>query len=506
MNEDSQTRTIRLENVGPIDRLSIPLPDAGVVVLRGRNGAGKSHALAAVDSLIGGRGRPPCRDGARKGLVEGVGAKITIGRSTRRTGEAEVVTLEGRLDISQLVQPPIKDEEAADRQRIKALIQLSGQPADAQTFKTILPDDIELGELLAPGDLAGDPVSVASKIKRALEAEARRFERTAADALSRANTLEGQIGDAALDVLDEQDAVEQRRGAEAELEKALLALRELETRAEQVEQRRQQAEKAKQTLDSLRSQVPADQSIESLEVEEAELAGKIEKLERALAVARERRQQLRRQLDQARRVQAQIEQLEQVVAKVPEPVPGEQIEQARQAVAEARKEYDRAVEAVRIYRIQQQALEARQQLRAAEISAERLRRAARATDDVLNDLVGRVTGRLRVEAGRLVCDTDRGVEPFSELSPGERWRIALEIAVEQVGQGGLVTVPQECWEGLDPINRAEIAEIARQVGVVILTAEADQCEEIRAEIAGDASGGHRAAEEAATQAVKEGPR
>lgn len=31
-------RTIELQNVGPIDRLSIPLPEAGVVVLRGRNG------------------------------------------------------------------------------------------------------------------------------------------------------------------------------------------------------------------------------------------------------------------------------------------------------------------------------------------------------------------------------------------------------------------------------------------------------------------------------------
>lgn len=90
--------------------------------------------------------------------------------------------------------------------------------------------------------------------------------------------------------------------------------------------------------------------------------------------------------------------------------------------------------------------------------------------------------RLRVEGGRLVCDTDRGVEAFGELSPGERWRIALEIAVEQVGEGGLVTVPQEAWEALDSVNRAEIAEIAKQVGVVLLTAEADEHAEIAAEV------------------------
>ncbi len=38
------------------------------------------------------------------------------------------------------------------------------------------------------------------------------------------------------------------------------------------------------------------------------------------------------------------------------------------------------------------------------------------------------------------------------------------------------------WEALDPINRAEIAEIAKQVGVVILTAEADKHEQIEVEV------------------------
>jgi predicted ATPase len=143
-------RMVEIQNVGPIEKLSIPLPASGVVVLRGRNGVGKSHALAAIDSLISGRGKPPCRDGAEKGLVEGFGARLTIGRSQRRTGEAEVITLEGRLDISQLVQPPLKDEEAADRQRIKALVQLSGQSADLEAFAHIIPQGMTVDELVPP--------------------------------------------------------------------------------------------------------------------------------------------------------------------------------------------------------------------------------------------------------------------------------------------------------------------------------------------------------------------
>lgn len=470
-------REVVIQNVGPIERLAIPLPDAGVVVLHGRNGVGKSHALAAVDSLVGGRGKVPCRDGAKNGIVEGVGAKITIGRSTRRTGEAEVVTLEGRLDISQLVAPPIKDEESADRTRIKALIQLSGASADPKAFTSILPNDIALGELVSPTDLErDDPVTLAGKIKRALEAEARRFEKIAEDAEAKAAGIEATIDEEALEAgLD-------RASAEAELQQALVQLRELETRDEEARNRRSQVEKSKQLLAHLRSQIPPDQSIAGLEAEESELNDKIQRLQQALAVAQERRQQVRRQLSQARTVASQIAQLESIVGEVPEAVPAETIEAARKAVEEARRRHEAAIGSDRA---RQLAVKAKEHREAADLSrwaAEAVRNVAHATDDVLSDLVGRVTSRLRVEEGRLVCDTDRGAEPFSELSPGERWRIALEIAVEQLGKGGIVTVPQEAWEALDPINRAEIAEIAKEVGVVILTAEADDHQQITAEV------------------------
>jgi len=468
------TKTIRIENVGPIERLAIPLPEAGVVVLRGRNGTGKSHALAAVDSLVGGRGRPPCRDHAKRGLVEGMGARLTIGRSTRRSGEAEVITLEGRLDISQLVQPPIKDEESADRTRIKALIQLSGASADPSAFEAILPDWTELGELVSPTDLASDdPVMLAGKVKRALEAEARRHEKVRDDAAAKAAALQEQVG-----TWSKEDLDLRRDQTEAELQAALVAQKELQTQAAEADRRRAQAQKARQTLDTLRSQVPADQSIESLEAEEADLEEKVRKLEQALAVARERRQQVRRQLSQARTTASQVEQLEKLLAEVPEPVPAERIDQAAKRVDQARDRHDLAIRVERARGLAGQADQHRQEATRHEEAAQTLRDAAHSTDEVLSDLVGRVTRRLRVETGRLVTDTDRGAEPFGELSPGERWRIALEIATEQVGPGGLVTVPQEAWESLDPVNHDQIGRIAREIGVVILTAEADEQAEV----------------------------
>lgn len=473
--------TVEIENVGPIERLSIPLPQSGVVVLRGRNGCGKSHALAAVDQLASGRGKAPCRDGAAKGTIAGFGARLTIGRSTRRTGEAEVATLEGRLDISQLVQPPVKEEESADRIRIKALVQLSGAEADPKEFDRILPQGTTLGQLVAPNDYSDDPVVLAGRVKRALEAEARRAERIAAEARARAEAIASQCGEAPAEPCNLHEA-------EAELQKALLWQKELQTRAVEAAKAAEKARKAADAIESLKASAAAGDDPEALAAEEAELSESIAKLERALAVATERRAQVRRRLSEARTVAAQIEQLQRIVAASAVEPPGEiELASADAAVEGARARHAAAVEYARAARLRADADRARADAAEAEAEAARYRDAAAATDEVLSGLVAKVADLLRVVDGRLVYDTDRGAEPFGELSPGERWRIALEIAAEQVGRGGLVTVPQEAWEALDPLNRAEIAEIARSVGVVLLTAEAgDEPQVTPTVFAGDA--------------------
>jgi len=465
---------IQIENVGPIERLTIPLPEAGVVVLHGRNGSGKSHALAAVDSLVSGRGKLPCRDGAARGLVAGCGARLTIGRSSRRQGEAEVTTLEGKLDISQLVQPPIKDEDAADRTRIKALIQLSGAAADPAMFKAVLPADTSLGELVTPEDMAGDPVALAGKVKRALEAEARRHEKAAESTELKAASIRERAGDV------DPAAIEPHR-AEVALQEALVAEGNLKTTAQQVAARRQNARKAAEALKVARAKTDIGDPAE-IEAELVKADEMVVKLDKALAVARERQQGLRKSLGEARRHQSDVAMLEKALQNVPEPITEEAIAEAGRAVAEARSQHAAAMEASHARRLLEQVEEVLATAGQARPPRGSCPPAPGSVDLVLSDIVARVTKRLRVEAGRLVCDTDRGAELLSDLSGGERWRLALEIAAEQVGQGGLVTVPQEAWEGLDPQNRTEVAEIARRVGVVLLTAECANNAEIAAEV------------------------
>ena len=117
-----------------------------------------------------------------------------------------------------------------------------------------------------------------------------------------------------------------------------------------------------------------------------------------------------------------------------------------------------------------------------EARADRLRKAAGQTDDVLSVIVGKLDCPLRVEGGRLVLTTDRGTELFEDLSDGERWRLALDVVIRFLPQNGILTLPQAAYGELDPINRREIDRLLRERGVVCLTAKATEDEELRAEV------------------------
>lgn len=467
------THTIQIENVGPIERLSIPLPEAGVVVLRGRNGSGKSHALSAAEGLVGGRGRLPCRDGARRAVVEGCGARLTIGRSSRRTGEAEVHTLEGKLDISQLVQPPVKDQEAADRTRVKALLHLSGVAGDAGLYHGILPEGVQLGELIDLEARGDDPVTLAGNVKRALEAEARRHERAAEEARLKAEAARERAGNVDADAPSLAEA-------EAELQAALIEESRLKARAEAAAAHRAKVKAAREALAELKA-VDAE-TPDALKQRLGAARAKIDEMERELAVAKERAKALGDALADAERREAETARLEAVLNADPEAVDDAALDAIDERVDRARRVHEEAVATAGARRMLDQAEGFAADAQAAGRLAGAYRDSAAAVDTVLTEQVSRVTGRLRVEAGRLVCETDRGAEPFAELSPGERWRLALEIAAEHVGAGGLITVPQEAWEGLDPQHRAEVAGIARRVGVVLLTAECGENASIAAEV------------------------
>ncbi|QDU67669.1 AAA family ATPase [Engelhardtia mirabilis] len=428
--------TITIENVGAIEHLEIPVPEGGgIVVLRGLNGRGKTTALSAVDRATGGDASLTPRDGAAKGRVDGLGVKLTVGRNTRRSGTLTVSAIAG-ADPSVLVDPGIKDPERADAARIQALCRLTGLRATSTLFAAAAAScGLDLDRALDGLNMA-DPVAVAGKLRRDAQARARDLESQSERV--RAGALAGKEAAEASEPLDPKDATD------AEAERAALA-----------------------------SDVAAL----------AEDRTCHERAERELAKLAAESEALRERLDDVEFKQRQIANAR--------PTWGEKQEQALAQRREAIGALDEKVKAERT-RIEafRRLEEAKLQLAASTklaTDAKRVRDAAQGFDGAITELIGGVVPEgMTIEGGRIMVAYGRpSPTPIAELSSGERWRIALDIAIGAAGEGALLVVSQEAWEGLDPINRADLNTAAKERGVVVMTAEA-AAGAVRAEIEGGA--------------------
>lgn len=492
MVNESPKRTLELENVGPIKRLSIPVPESGLVVLRAKNGKGKTKALEACKSLVTQTGGVTVRDGALKGSVTGFGASINVARSTRRSGELEVTSIEGRLSPADLVDPGMKSPEAADAKRILALVQLSGVAPDASLFHDLIGGQAAFEAVCKTKarDENDDIITMAGRIKRDFETAARLVESHRDTALGHAKASREAAGNVDVAAECESPVLQSR------MEQAVRNQTTIAERKKAADQAARNADEARANLAKCKDDpnaVTLEQVIEQETAAAAELLALTEAVADAEAALREakRKQELGaanlRAVQQSKRAAESratlIDGWEAAIAAAADVTPPtpEEIAEADAAVLAARQ----AVELGALVRRAKEhiASAVRSETEAAEFDAqaEHLRNAAKGTDEVLSGLVAKLGTPLRVEAGRLVLDTERGETYFGELSMGQRWKLVIDICVDVVGAAGVLTIPQEAFEGLDPFNRDEIAEHAKKRGVLILTAEASADEEIVAE-------------------------
>lgn len=494
-------RNIELKDVGPIEALTIGLPDeGGVVVLRGANGRGKSTALEAVNALVTGSGNISTRDGALGAVVEGLGARITVGRRKTPAGECEVVGLEGP-DPSLLVDPGIKDRGAAHAERIRALCKLAGAQVEREAFVRLAGGPDEFATVVKATSLEkGDVPSVAAAVKRDFEAAARSAE---SEASNLQNEARG-IASAAQDV--EESAAPDERALQGELEAASAQLGELRGRQRQADELRAAAKRARVTLESYGDKGTAqggqlaERALEQAKNDTAAAHAAVEAHEKTVAAAErelaERRALLRETqkaevaaggaVEQAFDDFTRRKQLQQAVgaAEAAADVDSEQIAALESRQANARTALQRA-EVVR------RAIEQRERARVKSSEAgealeraERLRHAARGCEGVISEALAKVCPEgMLVHDGLLVVETDRGLEPFDELSHGERWRWALEIAARSIKdpKNGLLVCRQEGWDALQPKVQHEVADMARSKGLLVIAASVDDGE-LRSEI------------------------
>ncbi len=165
-------------------------------------------------------------------------------------------------------------------------------------------------------------------------------------------------------------------------------------------------------------------------------------------------------------------------------IPQDAVDQATLAVVAARN----AVEAgVGIRNAKSKLVKRDEHLDAAQTFAAKavsLRGAAAQVDSILSLQVAKLGCPLRVDGGRLVTDTDRGVEFYDDLSHGEKCEIAIDIAAGAVGEGGLFVISQEMWAAANERMHQEFADRCKKNKVTAVTAELRGDEPLTAEVFG----------------------
>ena len=474
---------LKITDIGPIEELTIPVPEeGGVVVLRGRNGTGKTHALAAVDTLLGGKSRPASRDGSLGAVIEGLGARLTVARRASRTGEIEIGHLEGE-DPSLLVDPGLKDAGAADAERVRALLRLARAQPDPLAFAPLVGGETELRELCKESTLeATDVPALAGAIKRDLEAAARKSENEAENLSSRAEGVVATLRDLVGDV---EEVLEGRSLVDARLihENNIRKLERAESLQESSRKRIEAADAARESLGMMGRDGTEDRFREAA-AEFVEASERCTRLKEQLTSAEEEARKAAEEEGRQFTRKHEREALERSIAAAADAqvVPEAELLEMRRALEESGDVVERASIMERSAGLRADAKLLADQADIAKRTGNKLRIAAGGTEAVVTQAVAAICGEdMEIREGRLMVRAPRGLVAFCDLSQGERWRRALDIAVAAVGEGGLLVVRQEAWEGLDPPNRKAVAEHAKSLRTVIVTAQADEGE-IRAEI------------------------
>lgn len=469
-----------IRNIGPIQQLSIPLPECGgVVVLRGRQGDGKSTALRAVAAAAGKSTRDlSVRDGQKSGSVEigGVTLSVSRARQTKR-GELEVEAIEGRFDIGRLVDPQIADEERADASRIKQLLALTGATASREAYDSMISEagydpteDIDVGE-----DETDDPIALYALYKRACDQTALAAEKEAAK-LPDGSALGKRPNPPDVDTIREEH---QNRTV------AVARLRDRREAAEMVAESHRSLTRRLADLEALTVPSVAEAELRVQQGEEAlqQLTQDLADLQAKIVAARSELREAKVQVVESTEAARSLHETRAELAKLQQAVEAPTDEQIASAVAgldESAKALQDAILANR--EAEEYAIvETKAILRLSlELKAKTFRSLASRCESILAQSLPE--SELRVDGSRLVCSTDRSpCEPFGDLSHGERSIIAIRIVAQYLPPGGIATISQEIWSGISPANQEAINAEARARGVVILTADVAD-EDLKAEV------------------------
>jgi hypothetical protein len=480
-------KRIEIKNIGTIKELVFDLPEGagGVLVLKGRNKIGKSTAIRVLRALLSGKNPGlAVRDKAVRGSAEAFGKRASVGGTVRFTGDLQVDSLEGKFDFSDLVHPEAKDPETRDRIRIKALLSLCGAEPDPSIFYDLVGGQAEFEKLIPAESIKKkDLVELAGMVHRAIHSRAKEKESEAEFARGHAQACKEAAGEAATTETVELTPLH------AASSRAAAEVAQIKEQQNQGDETRQRIQSTKAAIEQARQNYRGP-SMERACFEYQDAAhgwtaakNRLDEAHAQLNKAQLEANAAKAALDlkqsehaAAQQHQAAIESMQKMLAEAEASLAGEpsskELSDAAQRAEKARADLERGIQ---LRDAGMKLVEARghqDKADAAAKEAERLREAARSVDQKLSEKLP--VGPLRAEAGRLVLDTERGDGALlDECSAGEKWTIALPYGIKAVGEGGVLAVVQEAWDGLDDGNRQLLADKAKGGAVWIITAEVD---------------------------------
>ena len=486
MAQQDKQLTISVSQINGIrEPITLEIPRwGGIVELLGRNGAGKT---TTTNLILAAHGEPSAQ---LSGTDGGVGqAQVTDGeRSIQLTLSASKMSKKGQpllglaadqgKALATLIEPNLKDPEAAERERLKAIaaiyprVEFTAAQLELLTTGLDCQPVVKLGKsdvgVLDAAKIGAPLPDLAGAVKRSLEACKRDWERKAAelegvhkDAKRELEPL-AQLEDPAISVGEAQDF--QRRCA-ADVGRLSIEW-----------QRRQAATQAREAL------VARIQSRQKPDVEaaraEAHTAGQdVRRLEAELARAREREANARSALSRIeaehRQWQADQEALaNDILPGCDEPV----LVTAREALASAEQILSDAQGWAR----KQALISKLKQLDAEKADAKALAEAY----ETAAQAVWRNLGKVMAQAGIQTFTFDDGVLavvhegqviPYKDLSFGLRVFYGFKAECEALAQAGEANGPKLCalepdfWLALDPERRLEVDAMAVEAGLTVLT-------------------------------------
>lgn len=478
---------IAIRDIGPVIELEYTMDKPGLHILRGKQGAGKTMTLRAVQWAVDGRTdvRPTRRDGTPRGVASVAGRVLQITRRTSQQGELTVDGL-GDLNVADLHSPKFQTPIIRDQHRISTLLRLVGAEADAALFHELAGGEGAFNKLVLDTE-TDDLVELAGRVKRALGARAQHHEQEQARAQADTRAAMQQVEGVDLDAPNDETALAADLGAASDHRA------KLDQRSGDAAKVFAAAEKAQREFDSL-ERGPSVAAIEEAVATSAKAVANQKKsvqgYKEILAAAEARlislqgeHTQAADQLASAKR-EAEMRSAWEATIKAGTDVKAP----TEQEVVEAATRREKAQQAVATGIKVREAWAARKRAEASTVeavqagqAASKMRTAARkAGRDVLADAVARVPDcPLRVEPDnegepRLVLKTNRSdSEPFDDLSDGQRWPIILRIAA---AANRLIVLPQAAFGELAPATRLLLHRLAVEHGCYLLTAEADDGE------------------------------